>query len=198
MTQSLVFCAWLFKGYCRGSSTSRQTSEDHSFRIMFHCGVTVRICFFYCYEKHHDPNLGRKGSIWPGHSPPWMDLRTRSSRRTEAGMGEQGCLWLACFLILSNTCQRVAPLTAGWALPYQSLIKRMLPQMCSQTSLIEAISQLRFPLPKKLTLCQFGKTKQREDKLFSQSLCNRIPNMLADNQLNKKTKNPLRKPKTLV
>jgi hypothetical protein len=61
-------------------------------------------------------------------------------------------LSIACsayFLIqLRTICLGLEPSMMGRALPYQSLMKKMPPQTCPQTSPIEAIPQLRFPLPR--------------------------------------------------
>lgn len=54
---------------------------------------------------------------------------------------------LICFSIqLKTTFPDVAPLVVVWTLPHQTLIKKVVPQVWLQACLMEAFSQLRFPL----------------------------------------------------
>jgi hypothetical protein len=84
-----------------------------------------------------ESNLERKGfpSLpGPQHSPSLKEIKA-GTRRQELMQGPWRVLltdWLpmacsVCFLIESGTIsQRTAPLTVGWALPYQPLIWKML------------------------------------------------------------------------
>jgi hypothetical protein len=73
---------------------------------------------------------------------------------TEAEAMEKSCL-LACshgfvlpgFLVQSKSPGSVGALSVvGWAILYEPVIKKMLPQSCLWANVMEAFSQLRFPL----------------------------------------------------
>lgn len=83
--------------------------------------------------------------------------------RTETETLEECCL-LDCstwFLIQTMpTCLGGSAATVGNALLHQMLIKEMSPEICPQDSLMEAIPQLTFPLPRLLFCVELTKTNQ--------------------------------------
>lgn len=80
-----------------------------------------------------------------------------SGRNMEAGT-ETGILLASHLGLLSLITPR--PPTEGWhhqvdlGPPTQIMIQDNVPQVCSQVSPVRAFSQLRFPLPRQLELCQ--------------------------------------------
>ena len=87
-----------------------------------HCSVTVK--------RHHDQNkLGRKRFIWrilPQQCPPLKEIRTETHWGWNLEAGADAEAMEGLFLIEPRTTSPgIAPPPVGWALPRQSLIKKM-------------------------------------------------------------------------
>jgi hypothetical protein len=112
------------------------------------CSMYVLVGVIFVVIKHCDQsNLGRKGFIWlicPHHclSPREVRIRTQTGKEPESRSWcrkpwMSAAYWLALHSLVSilkelrTTKLWVAPPTMGWALPYQSLMKKIL-QACLQ------------------------------------------------------------------
>ena len=75
-----------------------------------------------------------------------QELKQRPWRNATQWLAPHGLLSLLSVLAQAHL-PRDGTTTVDWALPHQSLVKKMSPRICQQANLIEAIPQLMFSLP---------------------------------------------------
>lgn len=146
-------------------------------------------CFYFFYlasvTKRWPQNqcIGRKGFIgltYLCHCPSLGEIRAirwkldtgscRQKRKQSPGgkllTGLPSCTCSACFLRqLRSSCLRAAPPTVGWAIPCQSLVKRMPPQRFPEAKMRKAKLQLRFWLSSQLPLVCIKLTKTNQPSI---------------------------------
>ena len=108
----------------------------------------------HCYQSN---SVREEHSVQAGTW--WQELIQRPWRGAAYWFAPKGS---HCFLLKPRTSfSKVALAPVGRALPYQSLIQKMLAQICN---LFEIFSHLRFLFLDSSSLCQVDKNKQTNKK----------------------------------
>lgn len=106
----------------------------------------------YCCDKHHNQKQLREKKFNPAaYRILWKKVSVGvQARNLEMSLkqtwrrmltGLLSVTYSVCFLIqLWTTCSGMVPLTMGWELLHQSLIKKNSPQICSHANLMEFLS----------------------------------------------------------